>query len=139
MHIPFSNLRLVTFPAILALGLYSPSGSAETMLTTERDAGIYISDVRMAGTDIQGEIVNQTGATVVGAELLVRHQWMWADETNPGTDDPGWIEAHPLNVNIPAGQKAPFNVQSSRAAPQRSDGTFRTQVSVRSFETTPSQ
>lgn len=139
MHIPVPNLKLVTLPAIVALCLGASSAFAQAMLTTERDAGIYITDVRAAGTDIQGQIVNQTGATVVGAELLVRHHWMWADETNPGTDDPSWIETHPLNVNIPAGQKAPFSVQSSRVAPQRDDGTFRTQVSVRSFETIPSQ
>lgn len=139
MHFPVPNLKIVALPALVALCLGSSPAVAEVMLTTERDAGIYVTDVRAAGTDVQGEIVNQTGATVVGAELLVRHHWLWADEMHPGTDDPSWVDIHPLSVNIEPGGSAPFQVQSSRSAPQRSDGTLQTDVSISRFETVPKQ
>jgi hypothetical protein len=139
MHFPVPNFKIVALPALVALCVGSSPAFAEVKLTTERKVDVHVTDVRAAGTDVQGEIVNQTGATVVGAELLVRNHWMWADETNPGTDDPSWVETHPLNVQIPPGGKAPFSLQLSRTAPQRNDGEFRTLVSIRSFETIPSQ
>lgn len=134
-----SVLKLVTIPACVVIALFGLPSLAETILTTQQAAGVSARNVQVMGPTVQGEIVNQTDATVVGAELLVRHRWLWADETRPGMDDPGWVDIHPVNVSIPAGGSAPFRVQSSRIAPQRSDGTFQTEVSVRRFRTIPSQ
>lgn len=139
MRTSHSVLKLVTFPAFLVIAVFGLPSVAETVLTTQEAAGVSVRNVQAMGADVQGEIVNQTDATVVGAELLVRHRWLWADETRPGTDDPGWADIHPVNVSIPAGGSAPFRVQASRIAPQRSDGTFQTEVSVHRFRTIPSQ
>lgn len=139
MPIAVANLKLLALPVLVALCVGSSPAFAEVELTTERKVDVHVRDVRAEGTSVQGEIDNQTDETIIAAELLVRNHWMWADETNPGTDDPSWVETHPLNVKIPPGEKAPFSVQLSRTAPQRSDGTFRTLVSVRSFESIPTQ
>jgi len=49
------------------------------------------------------------------------------------------VDVYPLVVSIEPGGSAPFQVQPSRVAPQRSDGTFQTDAFVRRFETIPSQ
>ncbi len=139
MRTSHSVLKLVTFPAFIVIALFGLPSIAETILTTQQAVGVSARNVQVMGPEVQGEIVNQTDATVVSAELLVSHHWLWADEMHPGTDDPGWVEIHPLNVSVPAGGSAPFRVQSSRIAPQRSDGTFETRVFVHRFETIPSQ
>lgn len=136
MRISRSVLKVAA--AFAAVALCPSPSSADTVLTTQHAAGVSVSGVRASGPGLQGEIHNQTDATLIGAELLVRHRWLWADERNPGTDDPGWVEVHPVNVTIPAGDAAPFSVQLSRIAPQRSDGTFQIEVSVHRFATIPS-
>lgn len=136
MHISRSALKFAT--AFAAVALCTSPISAETVLTTQNAVEVSVTNVQVAGARLQGEIHNQTDATLIGAELLVRHRWLWADELHPGTDDPGWVEIHPVNVTIPAGGTAPFSLQLSRVAPQRSDGTFQIEVSAHRFATIPS-
>lgn len=133
-----SVLKFLTLPALTALTLCSLPGLAEGVLSsTQRSAAVSIRNVQVQGLEVRGEIVNHTADTVISAELLVRHGWLWADERHPGTDDPGWVDIYPLNVNIPPGDSAPFHVNSSRPAPQRSDGMLQTDVSISRFETVP--
>lgn len=139
MRVPQSVLNFLAVPAFAVLALYGPPGFAEAILTTQQGSGVSVSNVQVVGTDVQGEIVNQTADMVVSAELLVRHHWLWADEMHPGTDDPGWVDIYPLSVSIEPGGSAPFQVQASRSAPQRSDGTLQTDVSISRFETVPKQ
>jgi len=136
MHISRSALKFAA--AFAAVVLYTSPISAETVLTTQDAVEVSVSDVQVSGSGLQGEIHNQTDATLIGTELLVRHRWLWADELHPGTHDPSWVEIHPVNVTIPAGGTAPFNLQLSRVAPQRSDGTFQIEVSAHRFATIPS-
>ena len=139
MRIPQSVLNFLAVPAVFLLALYDAPSFAEAVLTTQQASGVSVSNVQVEGDQVQGEIVNQTADTVLSAELLVRHRWLWADEMHPGDDDPGWVDIYPLVVSIDPGSSAPFQVQSSRIAPQRSDGTFQTDVSITRFETVPSQ
>ena len=136
MHISRSAQKFAA--AFAAVVLCISSISAETVLTTQDAVEVSVSDVQVSGSGLQGEIHNQTDATLIGTELLVRHRWLWADELHPGTHDPSWVEIHPVNVTIPAGGTAPFNLQLSRVAPQRSDGTFQIEVSAHRFATIPS-
>lgn len=112
---------------------------AETRVTTQPAAAVYAQSVQTMGPEVQGQIVNNTDAIVIAAELVVRHRWLWANETKPGADDPGWIDTYPLDITVPPGGSAPFRVQASRIAPQRTDGSFQTDAFVRSFKTIPSE
>lgn len=111
---------------------------ADTRFTTPPDSGVSTRDLRMTGTELQGEIVNNTDTTIISAELVVRHRWRWANETEPGTNDPSWIDTYPLDVTVPPGGSAPFKVEATREHPQRSDGSFQTDAFVRRFKTIPS-
>ena len=129
----------IAFAALLALGCTVTPTQAETELTTAKAAEVTVQNVQVSGTTVQGEVVNNTGDNVVGAELVVRHRWLWANETKPGTDDPGWIDAYPLAETIPPGGRLPFTVEATQTPPQRSDGSFETTAFVHSYATQPLQ
>jgi hypothetical protein len=129
----------VTRAALLGLATAATPVLADTEITTARAAQVTVRNVQMMGTRVQGEVVNSTGDNVVGAELVVRHHWLWANEEKPGTDDPGWIDTYPLAVTIPPGGTAPFSVEATRVPPQRTDGSFETSAFVRSYATQPVQ
>ncbi len=137
MHISRSALKFAA--AFAAVALYTSPIRAETVLTTLHASEVTVSNVQATESGLQGEIHNQTDATLIGAELLVRHRWLWADEKHPGTNDPSWFEIYPVNVTIPAGGTAPFSVQLNKASPQRSDGSFQIEVTMHRFATIPSQ
>ena len=129
----------VTLAALLALAAAAMPAFAETEITTANAAQVTVRNVQAMGTQVQGEIVNGTSDNVIGAELVVRHNWRWANETNPGTNDPGWIDTYPLAVTVPPGGAAPFSVEATQAPPQRNDGSFQTDAFVRSYATQPVQ
>lgn len=131
--------KLATLSALLVVALGGVPSAAETLITTQPAAPVQTRNVQALGGEVRGEIVNQTDATVVGAELVVRHHWLWANETRPGTDDPGWVDVYALQVFIPPGGSAPFRVQASRVTPQRDDGAFQVEAFVRRFETIPAE
>ena len=138
MRIHLSVQKFFRLPAFTVLALCSLPAFAEGLLSsTQQSAAISVRNVQVQGLEVQGEIVNHTADTVISAGVLVSHSWLWADETHPGADDPGWVDIYPLTVNIPPGGSAPFHVNSSRPAPQRSDGMFQTSVSISRFETVP--
>ncbi len=114
-------------------------GFADTQITTVEDADVVVRNIQTMGSRVQGEVVNNTTHNVVGADVVVRHRWLWANEMKPGTDDPGWIDTYPLVVTIPPGGSAPFTVEATRVPPQRTDGSFQTDAFVRSYATQPVQ
>ena len=129
----------IAFAGFLALACAATPGRAETEITTAKAAEVTVRNVQAMGTQVQGEIVNNTGDNVVGAELVVRHRWIWANETKPGTDDPGWIDTYPLTETIPPSGSLPFSVEATQALPQRSDGSFETSAFIRTYATQPVQ
>ncbi|MDD3650462.1 hypothetical protein [Immundisolibacter sp.] len=129
----------ITLAALLALAGAAAPGLAETRITTAQAAEVAVRNVQAMGSQVQGEIVNNTGDNVVGVELVVRHHWLWANETKPGTDDPSWVDTYPLPVTIAPGGSAPFSVEATRVPPQRTDGSFQTDAFVRSYATQPVQ
>lgn len=135
---PFLPKR-ATLSTLLVVALGAVPSAAETLITTQPAAAVQTRNVQALDSEVRGEIVNQTDATVVGAELVVRHHWLWANETRPGTDDPGWVDAYALQLFIPPGGSAPFRVPASRVTPQRDDGEFQVEAFVRHFETIPAE
>lgn len=134
-----SFLPRASLPIVMASALFGQASLAQTLVTTEQNAGVSVSNLQVNGSEVQGEIVNRTGATLIEAEVVIRHRWLWANEMRPGADDPGWVDAYPLQVTAAPGAITPFRVQASRVAPQREDGTLQAEAFVRQFKTIPSQ
>ena len=68
--------------------------------------------------------------------LRIDRTWRWTDERNAGgtKESPGRTAVYMVPGEIPPGGHMPFTYRSDTPLPQRSDGSFETQVSVVGLE-----
>jgi hypothetical protein len=83
--------------------------------------------------EVSGEIANNSNHTVRDVQLQILYSWRWKNETRPGKDDPGTVNYHSLNQEIPAGKTARFNYKPSPPLPSRIDGQFDVTVKIIGF------
>jgi flagellar biosynthesis GTPase FlhF len=83
--------------------------------------------------EVSGEIANNSTHTVRDVQLQILYSWRWKNETRPGKDDPGTVNYHSLNQEIPAGKTARFNYKPSPPLPPRTDGQFDVTVKIIGF------
>jgi hypothetical protein len=83
--------------------------------------------------EVSGEIVNNSNHTVRDVQLQILYSWRWKNETRPGKDDPGTVNYHILNQEIPAGKTTRFNYKPAPPLPSRTDGQFDVTVKIIGF------
>jgi hypothetical protein len=83
--------------------------------------------------EVSGEIVNNSNHTVRDVQVQILYSWRWKNETRPGKDDPGTVNYHSLNQEIPAGKTTRFNYKPSPPLPSRTDGQFDVTVKIIGF------
>jgi hypothetical protein len=83
--------------------------------------------------EVSGEIVNNSKHAVQDVQLQILYSWRWRNETRPGKDDPGTVNYHSLNQEIPAGKTTRFNYKPSPPLPSRTDGQFDVTVKIIGF------
>lgn len=79
---------------------------------------------------LTANVVNRTGQLVRKVRLLIRYDWIWADERNPGEHSPGRSVYHEVDADIPAFGAVPIRFTPSPPLPTRSDGRFVPSVEV---------
>jgi len=84
--------------------------------------------------EVSGETANTSNHTVRHARLQILYSWRWKNETRPGKDDPGTVNYHSLNQEIPPGKTTRFNYKPSPPLPSRTDGQFDITVKIIGFE-----
>ena len=94
---------------------------------------VTVDNVAVRNGVVSGEIVNHSKREVRDVELLIRHTWQWSNEFHPGDSDPGTASSHILNKSIRPGESMPFSFGESSTLPARSDGQFKSIVSVTGF------
>ena len=82
----------------------------------------------------KGVVFNNSGKQMRSIKLLVKHTWYWKDERHPGEDSPGRSGFVALPGEIAPGGSTPFSYTPDPPLPERSDGSFKTTVSVQEFE-----
>jgi len=121
---------LVVAAAVILSSLVG-SAWAETIISRQQAAqDVLVRDVRAEDGAVSGVVVNNTGHEIQNVKLLVRHDWLWANEFSPGQDNPGRAIVHTVEENIPPGGQVPFTYHPESPLPQRSDGRFQTSVVV---------
>ena len=94
---------------------------------------VEVRDVIAAPERVQGLVVNHTDAILRNVVLLVRYDWLWLNERNPGEDTMSFAETTPIAGDIPSGGSAGFAYMPTRMLPNRQDGYYKIDVSVQSF------
>jgi hypothetical protein len=105
-------------------------------LRTPEDADRVASLSNVTSTpegEVSGEIVNNSNHAVRDVQLQILYSWRWKNETRPGKDDPGTVNYHSLNQEIPAGKTTRFNYKPSPPLPSRTDGQFDVTVKIIGF------
>ena len=133
MNHPLRHARMLLAASALLVGM---AASAQELLssTTAHDA-VRVQAQTGADLTVTGTVHNGTGATLTQVEVLIRHDWLWANETKPGTDDPAWVDRVLITDPIPPGGQLRFTHTPSRPVPARSDGRFVTSVGVGAYQT----
>jgi len=95
---------------------------------------IRLQDVRFAGDgSVNGVLVNQSSDVVRDVRILVRYDWRWQDERNPGEDSPGRSEFVTIAGDVPALGSLPFEYAPTTSLPVRTDGTFAPSVEIAGY------
>ena len=79
---------------------------------------------------VAGEVVNQSPNTMRDVQLLIRQEWLWANEFKPSKDDPSRATYVTLPQEIPPGGRLPFSYKPSPPLPKAAGGRFITSVAI---------
>jgi len=116
-----------TLTALLALR----PGASDAQVDPK--VGVSVEGVQRVGDEVTGWVVNGTGNEVTDVRLLVQQNWRWTKEMQPGEDNPGRGTIVRLPEPIPAGGRLRFRYDMPLPLPERSDGSFETDVKVMGF------
>lgn len=124
-------LTLTAFAAVTALASVLPPACADA-LVSRQTTGEYLAIQNLTdhhGT-VEGVLLNKSPHKVEDVKLLISHEWIWANEFAPGTDNPSRAEFITLDDEIPAGGSVPFTHTPAVPLPERNDGHFITYAKV---------
>ena len=127
---------------LVGLGLTSAAGAADQGLAVGVEGIIgqgqvgdvlHITDVHATDARVKATLVNNSDSRIKDIQLVIRHTFLWNDERNPGSDNPGRTEFYLVLGEIaPHGQLA-FEYRPDPPLPQRADGTFKTSIEIAGF------
>lgn len=122
--------------AALATAMASANpAAAQDVLSQGNTGGVELQDVQTSADGrVAGQVVNNTGHPVRNVQLMVIHDWLWANEFNPGRDDAGTVGRLKLDGDIAPGSSKSFSYAPSPALPNRRDGSFLTSVTVSGYQ-----
>ncbi|MCX8071232.1 MAG: hypothetical protein N3C12_02095 [Candidatus Binatia bacterium] len=96
-------------------------------------AVLTVRDVRVDGDVVRATLVNQSPRRLADVRLLIRHSWLWNNERNPGSDNPGRTDTYTIPDEIPAGGTYNLVYKIVPPLPRRHDGRFVTTVELIGF------
>ncbi len=86
-------------------------------------------DFSASGT-VTGILVNRSGDILRDVRLLVRYNWHWRNELEPGDDSPARSSYFTIAKDVPALGTVPFRYTPSPPLPIRADGHFSPSIEV---------
>lgn len=126
--------RSTVFMALaLAFTAASAPGQSTVVPANQTEQQVEIRDLLSAPERTQGMIVNHTDATLRNVVLRVSYSWRWNDERNPGEDTMSFGDTLEVQGEIPPGGSAGFAYMPTRMLPERQDGYYQIDVSVKTF------
>lgn len=119
----------------LTLFLFPSEGFSQNIRSREEIARLLPIENLSISPDgaVAGEVVNRTPNTMRNVQLLIRHIWLWDQETKPGKDDPSQSAYYTLPQEIFPGGRSPFTYKPSPPLRQMPGGHFITSAAIAGF------
>lgn len=73
---------------------------------------------------ISAVVENESTEPVKDVVVLVKYNWLWKDELNPGPDSPEWVDFVTLGEELEPGEATTFVYTPGGPLPSRDDGFF---------------
>lgn len=108
------------------------AGDAALVRPSEADATVGISDLEVGATSMSGNVNNKSSATLKEVHLVLRQEFRWKNEKNPGAESPGRALPFKIETRIAPNSSAPFKFHFD-PLPARTDGTFTSSLEVTGF------
>ncbi len=109
------------------------AGAAVLVNEPAIEEAVEVSDTAIRDSGLRSVIKNKSENRIDAVNLVVRYDWVWKDERNPGDNNPGWVEFVTLNEDLQPGDTTTFTYNPDRTLPQREDGWFMPRVEVVGF------
>jgi hypothetical protein len=123
---------------VLCLGFFrslgvDPAAAQRVRSYEEIERILTIEKISISEGNIQGEVRNKSNLALRDVQLFIRYTWLWDDERNPGSTDPGTSAYLTLEREIPPQGRTPFTYKPSPPLPKMSGGRFDTSVTIAGF------
>lgn len=115
---------------LLGASLATPAFATTLVTDGTIDQHVSLADAAVRDGALLSVVRNHSDKRVDAVTLLVRYDWLWKDELNPGPDSPGWSEYVTLDNDIEAGASVPFTYRPGTPLPARTDGQFLPRVEL---------
>jgi len=88
----------------------------------QNDVTVHVREA--AGGKISGIVTNNTGHRIKDPELLIRYDWIWENERQPGEDNPGWAASYVVPQEIGANESVSSPTILADPCRSATTGTF---------------
>jgi len=121
-------------PLALAPELDVTVRAAEPVITESEQTArmVDVQDVQADASSVNGTLVNRTANAVRSVRLAVTDNFLFTDVQHAEADDPSRAMQFMVAGPIPPRGSVPFRYERPSSLPDRGDGEFRTDVTVRS-------
>ena len=107
--------------------------AADRLMPSGHVTEVTVENVSESGGTVTGTVVNRGTGTLRNVRVLIRYEWLWNDERNPGTDNPGFAVYHVIPDEVPAGRSITFSYTPVTSLPMRDDGRFHAEARISGF------
>ena len=105
-----------------------------TFVPPSADSPVRLEDIRFdAAGVLSGVVVNRSSSALRDVRLLVRYDWHWRNEQNPGDYSPASSTYFTVPGDVPALGSLPFRFAPTSPLPIRDDGYFSPTVEVAGY------
>lgn len=127
-----SRSKSIAISLACAACLFTSAGSQATeVVSSETIANkVMLQNVRLDGQTVRGEVVNKTTHRLEGVQLLIAYNWLWRNETKPGSHSPAWATTMVLSDPLSPNEVYEFAYDPQRTIVSGDDGEFHPSVKI---------
>lgn len=122
---------LLALPLAVAAHPDEQESSAGAAASQAASRSIELAQVEFgSGGSVSGMVVNRSADVLREVQLLVRYDWQWKNEREPGEDSPARSTYVTVSGDVPALGTLPFHFAPAPPLPERDDGHFTPSIEV---------